>query len=177
MTRFSLEGGDAVIPLMDMLIERAADHGVDEIILGTAHRGRLNMQAHVLGKSYEEIFGEFENCYDPDNLIGDGDVKYHNGYLNDIDTDRGQRVRMCLVNNPSHLEAVNPVVEGFVRARQDILGDEDRGRVLPLLIHGDAAFAGQGIVMETLNMSQLAGYRTGGTIHVIINNQIGYTTP
>jgi len=176
VTRFSLEGGDAIIPLMDMLIERAAEHGVREIILGTAHRGRLNMQAHNLGKPYEEIFGEFENCYDPDNLIGDGDVKYHNGYLNDIDTTRGQRVRMCLVNNPSHLEAVNPVVEGFVRARQDILGDEDRGRVLPLLTHGDAAFAGQGIVMETLNMSQLAGYRTGGTIHIIINNQIGYTT-
>jgi 2-oxoglutarate dehydrogenase E1 component len=176
VTRFSLEGGDAIIALMDMLIERAAEHGVREIILGTAHRGRLNMQAHNLGKPYEEIFGEFENCYDPDNLIGDGDVKYHNGYLNDIDTTRGQRVRMCLVNNPSHLEAVNPVVEGFVRARQDILGDEDRGRVLPLLTHGDAAFAGQGIVMETLNMSQLAGYRTGGTIHIIINNQIGYTT-
>jgi len=176
VTRFSLEGGDAVIPLMDMLVERAAEHGVHEIILGTAHRGRLNMQAHILGKPYEEIFGEFENCYDPDELVGDGDVKYHNGYLNDIDTTRGQRVRMCLVSNPSHLEAVNPVVEGFVRARQDILGDEDRGQVLPLLTHGDAAFAGQGIVMETLNMSQLAGYRTGGTIHIIINNQIGYTT-
>lgn len=176
VTRFSLEGGDAVIPLMDMLVERAAEHGVNEIILGTAHRGRLNIQAHILGKPYEEIFGEFENCYDPDELVGAGDVKYHNGYLNDIDTTRGQRVRMCLVNNPSHLEAVNPVVEGFVRARQDIPGDEDRGRVLPLLTHGDAAFAGQGIVMETLNMSQLAGYRTGGTIHIIINNQIGYTT-
>ncbi|MFZ0132347.1 MAG: 2-oxoglutarate dehydrogenase E1 component [Desulfobacterales bacterium] len=176
VTRFSLEGGDAVIPLLDLMTERAADHGCREIILGMAHRGRLNVQAHVLHKSYYDIFAEFESCYDPDDLIGAGDVKYHNGYLADIRTTKGRELRMFLVNNPSHLEAVDPVVEGFVRARQDMLEDGDRRLILPLLIHGDAAFAGQGVVMETLNMSQLQGYRTGGTVHVIINNQIGYTT-
>ncbi|MFZ0242924.1 MAG: 2-oxoglutarate dehydrogenase E1 component [Desulfobacterales bacterium] len=176
VTRFSLEGGDAVIPLLDILTERASDHGCREIILGMAHRGRLNVQAHVLHKSYYDIFAEFESCYDPDDLIGAGDVKYHNGYLADIRTSKDREVRMFLVNNPSHLEVVDPVVEGFARARQDMLEDGDRQRVLPLLIHGDAAFAGQGVVMETLNMSQLKGYRTGGTVHVIINNQIGYTT-
>ena len=176
VTRFSLEGGDAVIPLLDTLTERAADHGSREIILGMAHRGRLNVQAHVLHKSYYDIFAEFESCYDPDDLIGAGDVKYHNGFLADIQTAQGRELRMFLVNNPSHLEAVDPVVEGVTRARQDMLGDGDRKQFLPLLIHGDAAFAGQGVVMETLNMSQLEGYRTGGTVHVIINNQIGYTT-
>jgi 2-oxoglutarate dehydrogenase E1 component len=176
VTRFSLEGGDAVISLMDTAVERAAHHGVEEIILGMAHRGRLNVQAHVLGKTYEQIFAEFESCYDPSDLIGSGDVKYHNGYLADVETARGKPMRMFMVNNPSHLEAVDPVVEGFARARQDIRGDAHGSRVLPLLIHGDAAFAGQGVVMETLNMSQLDGYRTGGTVHIIINNQIGYTT-
>ncbi len=176
VTRFSLEGGDAVIPLMDTLVERAAQQGVEEIILGMAHRGRLNVQTHILGKSYEDIFGEFESCYSPEELVGAGDVKYHNGYLGDIETLGGKQLRIFLMNNPSHLEAVNPVVEGFARARQDILGDQQRNRVIPLLIHGDAAFAGQGVVTETLNMSQLAGYQTGGTIHLVINNQIGYTT-
>jgi 2-oxoglutarate dehydrogenase E1 component len=176
VTRFSLEGGDGVIPLMDFLAERVAEQGAQEIILGMAHRGRLNVQAHILEKSYEEIFSEFESCYDPENLVGSGDVKYHNGYLADIETYGGHAMRIFLVNNPSHLEAVNPVAEGFARARQAILGDAEHTRVLPLLIHGDAAFAGQGIVMETLNMSQLQGYRTGGTLHLIINNQIGYTT-
>lgn len=176
VTRFSLEGGDAVIPLMDTLVQSAADSGVQEIILGMAHRGRLNVQAHILGKGYDLIFSEFESCYNPDELIGDGDVKYHNGYLADIGTGRGQKLRIFLVNNPSHLESVSPVVEGFTRARQDIMNDNERRLVLPLLIHGDAAFAGQGVVMETLNMSQLDGYRTGGTVHIIINNQIGYTT-
>ncbi len=176
VTRFSLEGGDAVIPLLDHMTERAADQGCREIILGMAHRGRLNVQAHVLHKSYYDIFAEFESCYDPDDLIGAGDVKYHNGYLADIRTSKDRELRMFLVNNPSHLEAVDAVVEGVTRARQDMLEDTDRRRVLPLLIHGDAAFAGQGVVMETLNMSQLQGYRTGGTVHVIINNQIGYTT-
>ena len=176
VTRFSLEGGDAVIPLLDTLVQSAADSGVKEIILGMAHRGRLNVQAHILRKGYDLIFSEFESCYNPDELVGDGDVKYHNGYLADIGTDRGQKLRMFLVNNPSHLESVSPVVEGFARARQDIMNDNKRRLILPLLIHGDAAFAGQGVVMETLNMSQLDGYRTGGTVHIIINNQIGYTT-
>ncbi|MDZ7579180.1 MAG: 2-oxoglutarate dehydrogenase E1 component [Deltaproteobacteria bacterium] len=176
VTRFSLEGGDAVIPLLDTLAERLVDHGSREIILGMAHRGRLNVQAHILKKPYADIFAEFESCYDPDDLVGAGDVKYHNGFLADILTARGRELRIFLVNNPSHLEAVDPVVEGFARARQDMLDDGDRNRVLPLLIHGDAAYAGQGVVMETLNMSQLEGYRTGGTIHIVINNQIGYTT-
>ena len=176
VTRFSLEGGDAVIPALDMLVERAAQQGVEEIILGMAHRGRLNVQTHILGKSYEDIFGEFESCYSPDDMVGAGDVKYHNGFLGDVKTADGRQLRVFLMNNPSHLEAVNPVVEGFARARQDILGDQQRKQVMPLLIHGDAAFAGQGVVTETLNMSQLDGYRTGGTLHLIINNQIGYTT-
>jgi 2-oxoglutarate dehydrogenase E1 component len=175
VTRFSLEGGDVVIPLLDTLIRQVSENGGNEVILGMAHRGRLNVQTHILGKSYEEIFREFESCYDPGQLMGSGDVKYHNGYLADIQTDTGKNVRMFLVNNPSHLEAVDPVVEGIARARQDLpgMGPEN---VVPLLIHGDAAFAGQGVVTETLNMSQLKGYKTGGTIHIIINNQIGYTT-
>ncbi|KPJ77772.1 MAG: 2-oxoglutarate dehydrogenase [Deltaproteobacteria bacterium SG8_13] len=176
VTRFSLEGGDAVIPLLDNLVERAAQQGVEEIILGMAHRGRLNVQTHILGKSYEDVFGEFESCYSPEDLVGAGDVKYHNGYLGDVETPGGRQLRIFLMNNPSHLEAVNPVVEGFARARQELLDDRQRRRVMPLLIHGDAAFAGQGVVTETLNMSQLAGYKTGGTIHLVINNQIGYTT-
>jgi 2-oxoglutarate dehydrogenase E1 component len=176
VTRFSLEGGDAIIPALDSLVGHVAQKGCREIILGMAHRGRLNVQAHILDKPYEDIFGEFENCYNPDDLTGSGDVKYHNGYLADIETTGEQGLRIFLMNNPSHLESVDPVVEGFVRARQEITGDQQRGQVLPLLIHGDAAFAGQGIVTETLNMSQLEGYRTGGTFHLVINNQIGYTT-
>ena len=176
VTRFSLEGGDGVIVFLDMLVAHAGSQGVEEIILGMAHRGRLNVQAHILEKTYVDIFGEFESCYDPENLSGSGDVKYHNGYLADIERRGGGRLRMFLVNNPSHLEAVNPVVEGVARARQELLSDAERRRVLPLLIHGDAAFAGQGVVTETLNMSQLQGYQTGGTVHLIINNQIGYTT-
>ena len=175
-TRFSLEGADALVPMMDTLLEKAAGQGVREIILGMAHRGRLNVQAHILGKPYEDIFGEFESCYDPDTLEGAGDVKYHNGYLADIKTRNGYSVRVFLVNNPSHLESVNPVVEGVARARQDILGRPSADAVLPVLIHGDAAFAGQGVVAETLNLSQLKGYCTRGTVHIVINNQIGYTT-
>ena len=140
-----------------------------------AHRGRLNVQTNILQKPYEEIFGEFESCYDPDQLFGAGDVKYHNGYLADIDIGEGRSFRIFLLNNPSHLEAVDPVVQGVARARQDIHAKE-RGCVLPLLIHGDAAFAGEGVVAETLNMSQLSGYATAGSVHIIINNQIGYTT-
>ena len=175
-TRFSLEGAEAVVPMLDVLVDRAASQGCREIILGMAHRGRLNIQAHVLNKSFEEIFTEFESCYDPDEIFGAGDVKYHNGYLADIKTRRGEPLRFFLVNNPSHLESVDPVVQGFVRARQDILSDDKKNAVLSLLIHGDAAFSGQGVVTETLNMSQLTGYKTGGTIHLVINNQIGYTT-
>ena len=176
ITRFSLEGGDAIIPALDLLIEHVAQRGCREIILGMAHRGRLNVQTNVLNKPYEDIFGEFESCYNPEDLVGGGDVKYHNGYLADTKTSNKHPLRLFLMNNPSHLESVDPVVEGFVRARQDILTDEKRKQVIALLIHGDAAFAGQGIVTETLNMSQLEGYRTGGTIHLVINNQIGYTT-
>ena len=175
-TRFSLEGAEAVIPMLDVLTERAASQGCREIILGMAHRGRLNIQANILNKSFEDIFTEFESCYDPDEVFGSGDVKYHNGYLADIKTRQGELLRFFLVNNPSHLESVNPVVQGFVRARLDILGDDKKNAILPLLIHGDAAFSGQGVVTETLNMSQLTGYKTGGTIHLVINNQIGYTT-
>ncbi len=175
VTRFSLEGGDVVIPLLERLVAQAAANSSQEVILGMAHRGRLNVQCHVLGKPYEEIFREFESCYDPGQLLGSGDVKYHNGYLADMQLPEGNSMRMFLVNNPSHLEAVDPVVEGVARARQD-LADKGPAHVLPVLIHGDAAFAGQGVVAETLNMSQLAGYKTGGTVHIIINNQIGYTT-
>ncbi len=175
-TRFSLEGAESVIPMMDLLLQKAGEQGVREIILGMAHRGRLNVQTHILGKPYEDIFGEFESCYDPEELVGAGDVKYHNGYLADIQTQNGYPLRAFLVNNPSHLESVNPVVEGFARARQDISGNGSPGSILPVLIHGDAAFSGQGIVAETLNLSQLKGYSTQGTIHIVINNQIGYTT-
>ncbi len=181
VTRFSLEGGDALIPLLDALIAHASEAGCREVILGMAHRGRLSVQAHVLSRPYAEIFAEFESCYDPHSMVGSGDVKYHNGYLSDLtlkDKREGDRpLRILLVNNPSHLEAVDPVVQGIARARQDLLPEKERFlRVIPILIHGDAAFAGQGVVAETLNMSQLAGYRTGGTLHVVINNQIGYTT-
>jgi 2-oxoglutarate dehydrogenase E1 component len=176
VTRFSLEGGEAIIPALDQLVDHLARRGCREIILGTAHRGRLNIQTNILQKSYEDIFSEFENCYNREDLIGAGDVKYHNGYLTDIITTGNESLRIFLMNNPSHLESVNPVVEGFVRARQDILSDDRRRQVMAILIHGDSAFAGQGIVSETLNMSQLEGYKTGGTLHLVINNQIGYTT-
>jgi len=175
-TRFSIEGAEAIIPMFDALVSWSGMNDCREIIFGMAHRGRLNVQTHILNKSYEEIFSEFESCYDPGDTFGAGDVKYHNGYMADIKTPRDASLRMFLVNNPSHLESVDPVVQGFVRARQDILGDNNRTAVLPLLIHGDAAFAGQGVVAETLNMSQLTGYKTGGTLHLVINNQIGYTT-
>jgi len=176
VTRFSLEGGDALIPMLDALLRRLARLGAREVILGMAHRGRLNVQANIFNRPYEELFAEFETCYDAEHLIGDGDVKYHNGYLSEIELPGDRSISAFLVNNPSHLEAVNPVVEGIVRGRQERIKDTHRKQVIPLLLHGDAAFAGQGIVTETLNMSQLAGYSTGGTIHVVINNQIGYTT-
>ena len=176
MTRFSLEGGDALIPMLDALLLRLLRLGAQEIVLGMAHRGRLNVQANLLNRPVREIFAEFESCYDATQLAGDGDVKYHNGYLADVDLGGDKRLQIFMVSNSSHLEAVDPVVQGVVRARQQLRSSESHQQVVPLLIHGDAAFAGQGIVTETLNMSQLEGYRTGGTIHIVINNQIGYTT-
>ena len=174
--RFSLEGGETLIPLLDAIIEKSPYEEVQEIVLGMAHRGRLNVLANLLQKSYEEIFNEFEDNYTPGAIMGDGDVKYHKGYSCDWFTYQGQKVHVSLTANPSHLEAVYPVVEGRARAKQRLLGDFERTKVMPLLIHGDAAFPGQGIVAETLNLSQLAGYRTGGSIHIIVNNQIGFTT-
>jgi 2-oxoglutarate dehydrogenase E1 component len=174
--RFSLEGGETLIPILNALVESAADAGVREIVFGMAHRGRLNVLANVLGKPYRELFSEFEENYLPDSMAGDGDVKYHLGFSSDRVTAKGSPVHLSLTPNPSHLEAVNPVVEGRVRAKQHQHNDVERVKGMPLLIHGDAAVAGQGLVAETLNLSQLSGYRTGGTVHIVINNQIGFTT-
>jgi len=175
--RFSLEGAETLVPAVHALVDAASGGGVQEVIIGMAHRGRLNMLANVLGKSYADIFAEFEDIMEPDQYGGDGDVKYHKGYSSDRVAAGGAEVHLSLTANPSHLEAVDPVVEGRARARQRRLEDTaERKKVLPLLVHGDAAFAGQGLVAETLNLSQLPGYRTGGTVHIIINNQIGFTT-
>ncbi|MEZ5275910.1 MAG: 2-oxoglutarate dehydrogenase E1 component [Opitutaceae bacterium] len=174
--RFSLEGGETLIPALDALIEHCALLGPKEIVLGMAHRGRLNVLANTIKKSYEFIFREFEENYIADTVAGDGDVKYHLGYESTIQSKLGPEVDICLAANPSHLEAVDPVVQGKTRARQRLRGDLDRKLVIPVLIHGDAAFAGQGIVAEVFNFSQLPGYRTGGTIHIVVNNQIGFTT-
>jgi 2-oxoglutarate dehydrogenase E1 component len=174
--RFSLEGAETLIPLVEAIVEKAPDSQVREIVLGMAHRGRLNVLANILRKPYEEIFAQFEENFLPDSSAGDGDVKYHLGFSADRVNSRGGKVHVSLSPNPSHLEAVDPVVEGRTRAKQSLFGDTERKRGLPLLIHGDAAFAGQGLVAETLNLSQLEGYTTGGTIHVIVNNQIGFTT-
>ncbi len=171
--RFSLEGGESFIASMDELVNHAGESGVQEIVVGMAHRGRLNMLVNIMGKMPADLFAEFEGKY-AQNLT-DGDVKYHNGFSSDIST-RGGPVHLSLAFNPSHLEIVNPVVEGSVRARQDRRGDADGSEVLPVLVHGDAAFAGQGVVMETLNLAQTRGYGTGGTVHLVINNQIGFTT-
>ena len=173
--RFSLEGLDSLIPLLDDLIQRAGEAGMDEVVIGMAHRGRLNVLVNLLGKSPAELFSEFEGAYDTSRLKGSGDVKYHKGFSADLRT-AGGNVHTVLAFNPSHLEVVDPVVEGSVRARQERRGDERAERVLPLLIHGDAAFAGQGVVMETLQLSQARGFFTGGTLHVILNNQVGFTT-
>ncbi len=175
--RFSLEGAESMIPGLDALIELAPELGVNTIMMGMAHRGRLNVLCNLLDKPYALIFGEFEDIALPSSVGGDGDVKYHRGYYSTRVTRNGKEIALLLATNPSHLEAVDPVVEGQVRAKQRRLGDTtERTRVLPVLIHGDAAFAGQGLVAETLNLSQLAGYRTGGTVHFIVNNQIGFTT-
>ncbi len=175
--RFSLEGAETLIPALDALLTDAAEAGVEEAIVGMAHRGRLNVLANVVGKSHGAIFAEFEGVVDPASTEGSGDVKYHLGASGTHEAPSGRRLAVVVASNPSHLEAVDPVVEGMARARQDRIGDTtSRSRVLPILIHGDAAFAGQGVVAETLNLSQLRGYRTGGTVHVVVNNQIGFTT-
>jgi 2-oxoglutarate decarboxylase len=176
--RFGLEGAESLIPLLDAVCERAADAGLEDVVMGMAHRGRLNVLSNVLGKSHRQIFGEFEGELKPDTVQGSGDVKYHLGAHSTYTSRSGATVELHLPPNPSHLEAVDPVVEGIVRAKQDRYdrGDEGQFPALPLLIHGDAAFAGQGVVFETLHLSQLRGYRTGGTIHVVVNNQVGFTT-
>ncbi|MFF9396018.1 multifunctional oxoglutarate decarboxylase/oxoglutarate dehydrogenase thiamine pyrophosphate-binding subunit/dihydrolipoyllysine-residue succinyltransferase subunit [Streptomyces griseoluteus] len=174
--RFSLEGGESVIPLLDAVIDSAAESRLDEVVIGMAHRGRLNVLANIVGKSYAQIFREFEGNLDPKSMHGSGDVKYHLGAEGTFTGLDGEQIAVSLVANPSHLEAVDPVLEGVARAKQDIInkGGTDF-TVLPVAIHGDAAFAGQGVVAETLNMSQLRGYRTGGTVHIVINNQVGFT--
>ena len=175
--RFSLEGGEALIPALDQILELAPEFAVKEVVMGMAHRGRLNVLCNILNKSYEEVFTEFEGSYDISQLQGDGDVKYHMGFSSDHVTSQGGKVHVTLSANPSHLEAVNPVVLGRARGKQRQNNDiAVRGTVVPILIHGDAAMAGQGLVMETFQLSQLEGYTTGGTIHLVINNQIGFTT-
>lgn len=172
--RFSLEGGEALIPALDVIVEYGSAHGVEELVIGMAHRGRLNVLANVLKKTYSDIFNEFEGKEYDDNLF-DGDVKYHLGYSSERAASSGKKLQVTLAPNPSHLEAVDPVVEGIVRSKIDTyLHDENK--IIPILIHGDASIAGQGIVYEVVQMSQLAGYRTGGTIHIVVNNQIGFTT-
>ncbi|MGH8671622.1 MAG: 2-oxoglutarate dehydrogenase E1 component, partial [Burkholderiales bacterium] len=170
---FSLEGGESLIALLDHLIQRAGESGVEEIVMGMAHRGRLNVLVNILGKLPKQLFLEFEGKHESARVSGD--VKYHQGFSCDIDTAKGP-IHLALAFNPSHLEIVDPVVEGSVRARQHRRGDREGKRVIPVLIHGDAAFSGQGVVMETLNMSQTRGFRTGGTVHIVVNNQIGFTT-
>jgi 2-oxoglutarate dehydrogenase E1 component len=175
--RFSLEGAEAVIPILDVLIEDGSRLGVDELVFGMSHRGRLNVLANVLRKPYEMVLAEFEGSLLARDAAGDGDVKYHQGYSHDHETSTGANVHLSLSPNPSHLEAVNPVIEGMVKAKQARRADRAHERVVPVLVHGDAAFTGQGVVFETLWLSELKGYRTGGTVHVIVNNQIGFTTP
>jgi 2-oxoglutarate decarboxylase len=174
--RFGLEGLESTIVALDEILERAANENVHEVVIGMAHRGRLNVLANVVGKSMEQVFSEFEGEPDPDSVQGSGDVKYHLGASGIHRSTRGKEILVSVAFNPSHLEAVDPVVQGLVRPKQDRLGDHERSRVIPILIHGDAAFIGQGVVMEVLQLSQLEGYTTGGTIHVITNNQIGFTT-
>jgi 2-oxoglutarate dehydrogenase E1 component len=174
--RFSLEGGESVIPLLDAVIDAAAESRLDEVVMGMAHRGRLNVLANIVGKSYAQIFREFEGNLDPKSMHGSGDVKYHLGSEGTFTGLDGEQIKVSLAANPSHLETVDPVVEGIARAKQDIINKAGTDfTVLPVVLHGDAAFAGQGVVAETLNMSQLRGYRTGGTVHIIINNQVGFT--
>ena len=174
--RFSLEGGETTIAALDAIINTAGSLGVQEVVIGMAHRGRLNVLANIMGKTYEHIFSEFEGTAVMDQTMGSGDVKYHMGYSSDVQTPDGKTVHLKLAPNPSHLEAVDPVVVGFARAKADVLYGSEYDKILPILIHGDASIAGQGIVYEVLQMSKLEGYNTGGTIHFVINNQIGFTT-
>jgi 2-oxoglutarate decarboxylase len=174
--RFSLEGAEGLIPIMDAILDRAADDGLAEVVIGMAHRGRLNVLANIIGKSYRQIFREFEGELDPLSVEGSGDVIYHLGAAGKHTSRAGNEVPVSVASNPSHLESVDPVLEGMARAKQDLLDSSDGAPVLPMLVHGEAAFAGQGVVAETLNLSQLPGYQTGGTIHMIINNQVGFTT-
>ncbi len=175
--RFSLEGGETVIALLDAVLQSATEQELDEVVIGMPHRGRLNVLANIVGKPYSKIFNEFEGNIDPSTSQGSGDVKYHLGADGTFEGPTGKQIAVSLTANPSHLEAVNPVLEGIVRAKQDVLNKGEAGyTVLPVLMHGDAAFAGQGVVAETLNLSQLRGYRTGGSVHVVVNNQVGFTT-
>ena len=174
--RFSLEGAEAAVAVLDEVLDRAANSGVHEAVVGMAHRGRLNVLANLVGKSMVQVFSEFDGNIDPESTQGSGDVKYHLGASGVHQSSQGKDIVVSVAPNPSHLEAVDPVVEGIVRPKQDRIGDKKRERVIPILLHGDAAFAGQGVVAETLNLSQLEGYTTGGTIHLVINNQIGFTT-
>ena len=174
--RFSLEGGESAIPLLDQVLIEAAQSGLDEVCIGMPHRGRLNVLANIAGKEFSRIFNEFEGNYGEESVQGSGDVKYHLGTSGQFTSPTGKQIGVYLAANPSHLEAVNPVLEGIVRAKQDIIGSEKKYSVMPILIHGDAAFAGQGVVAETLQFSQLQGYRVGGTFHLVINNQVGFTT-
>ncbi|MGH2660534.1 MAG: multifunctional oxoglutarate decarboxylase/oxoglutarate dehydrogenase thiamine pyrophosphate-binding subunit/dihydrolipoyllysine-residue succinyltransferase subunit, partial [Actinomycetota bacterium] len=174
--RFSLEGAESLIPMLDAILDETTDADLHEVVIGMAHRGRLNVVANIIGKSYAQIFREFEE-QDPYSVEGSGDVKYHLGASGKHTARSGKQIVVSVASNPSHLESVDPVVEGMVRAKQDLLARGDEAPVLPVLIHGEAAFAGQGVVAETLNLSQLPGYRTGGTVHVVINNQLGFTTP
>jgi 2-oxoglutarate decarboxylase len=173
--RFSLEGGESAMVILDELMERAADKGLREMVIGMAHRGRLTVLANLVGKSMAQVFGEFEGNVDPETTQGSGDVKYHLGASGIQRTTSGREIKISLSPNPSHLEAADPVVEGIVRSKQTRMGDVTHDKVLPVLVHGDAAFAGQGVVAETLNLSMLKGYSTGGTVHLVINNQIGFT--
>ncbi len=174
--RFSLEGGETTIAALDAVINKSAELNVKEVVIGMAHRGRLNVLANILGKTYEQIFSEFEGTGEINQTMGSGDVKYHMGFGSEVDTANGQKIHLKLMPNPSHLEAVDPVVAGFARSSANIMHDEQYDKVLPILIHGDAAIAGQGVVYELLQMSKLPGYKVGGTLHFVINNQIGFTT-
>ncbi|CAN5510151.1 2-oxoglutarate dehydrogenase E1 component [soil metagenome] len=175
--RFSLEGGEALVPVLNTLVDHGATLGSEQMIMSMSHRGRLNVLAHVLNKPYESLLAEFMGTTAHTPEMGDGDVKYHLGYANERSLPEGLKAKVSLVPNPSHLELIDPIMQGIVRAKQQIFGDAGRARVVPIAMHGDAAFTGQGIVSETLNLSELHGYRTGGTIHIIVNNQIGFTTP
>lgn len=174
--RFSLEGGETTIAALDAIINTGSANDVQEVVIGMAHRGRLNVLANVMGKTYEQIFTEFEGTSIPDSTMGSGDVKYHLGFSSEMETTAGKKINLKLTPNPSHLETVGPIVEGFSRSKADVLYESEYDKVLPILIHGDASVAGQGVVYELLQMSELKGYKTGGTIHFVINNQIGFTT-